>query len=142
MARSRIPTAERLAKERSALELAQAGVSFDVIAQELGYANRGGAYKVVQAALARVNAGPAAELKAMQHLRLERLHHAVWAKALKGDLAAADRVLRISESLRRLHGLDAPARHDHRISGELDATIEALSEELAGGMPAPVGHDG
>jgi hypothetical protein len=46
----------------------------------------------------------------LELMRLERLHAAVWPQAIRGDVNAVDRVLRIMERRARLLGLDAPKR--------------------------------
>lgn len=143
MARSkRPPAASQIEKERQALELKRAGVTYDVIAETLGFANRGGAYKAVQRALVRTLQEPADELRTIEADRLERLHHGVWMKALGGDLGAVDRVLRIAERRAKLLGLDVPLAGGGRAAGDLDAEIELLAAELEGGTPRPAGHPG
>lgn len=103
---SLVPSAEVIEKERQTLELRRAGVSFDDIANRVGYNDRGAAHKAYKRALARTLQEPAAEIRELEQDRLDRLQVAVWAKALRGDLGAVDRVLRIFERRARLLGLD------------------------------------
>lgn len=100
------PTAELLEKERNALELRRAGYTYDRIADRLGYANKGAAYKAVRRGIARTLQEPVDELIELETDRLDRLLSSVWAPAMKGDLGAVDRVLRISERRSKLLGLD------------------------------------
>ncbi|MGK5171831.1 hypothetical protein [Geodermatophilus sp. CPCC 205761] len=103
-------TAERAAQ---ALELHLAGAGYDRIAAVLGYANRGGAYKAVQAALAARPAAPEhSEVIAVELARLDALLTGLWPKARRGDVQAVDRVLKIDErraELRALVPRPAPA---------------------------------
>jgi len=101
-----VPSAEVIAKETQVLELRRAGMSFDAIATQVGLADRGSAHKAYKRGLARTLQQPAAEVRELEADRLDRLQVAVWAKALRGDLQAVDRVLRISERRARLLGLD------------------------------------
>ena len=100
------PSAEVIARELQVLELRRAGMTFDQIADKTGYNDRAAAHKAYKSALNRTFQQPAAEVRELEADRLDRLQLAVWARALRGDLAAVDRVLRISERRARLLGLD------------------------------------
>ncbi len=130
---AKVPSADLIVRERRALELRRAGVELDLIARELGYTNASGPYKAIQRALRRTLQEPADELRAMEGARLDSLLSAVWPKAMRGDLAAVDRAMRLSESRRRLLGLDSPQRVEHtgkdgapiEIQNAIDAEIRA-----------------
>jgi hypothetical protein len=100
------PSAETIAREQHVLELRRAGASFDKIAQEVNLHSRSDAHKIYKRALARTLMEPAAEIRRLEADRLDRLQLAVWTKALRGDLPAVDRVLRVMERRARLLGLD------------------------------------
>lgn len=104
--RKNVPTAATIEREKRVLELRRAGVTFDAIAEQLAFADRGAAYKAFTRALARTLQQPAAELRELELDRLDRLQAAVWAAAMRGDLKAIDRILRIAERRARLMGLD------------------------------------
>lgn len=124
------PDSGVIARERRCLELRLCGRSFDVIADEVGYANRSAALKAVRRALARTLQEPADELRQVELARLDALHEVVWTMALAGDLHAVDRVLRIAERRARLMGLDAPTRV--RVSeGAADREVELAAAEIA-----------
>jgi hypothetical protein len=93
-------------KRRKALELRKAGASFDSIAQELGFANKGGAYKAVMAALDSTVREPANEVRKLELERLDRLFLVVWPRALAGDTKALDRCLQIMRQRGSLEGLN------------------------------------
>jgi hypothetical protein len=104
--RAYVPSAEQIAREEHVLELRRAGVSFARIAEQVGVNDKSQAHKIYRRALARTLQEPAAEIRELEAERLDRLQVAVWTKALKGDLGAVDRVLRVMERRARLLGLD------------------------------------
>ncbi len=87
------------------MELAVEGHTYEEIAREIGYANRGTAHRVVQQALSqRVEEG-VAELRRLEQERLDALQASLWDRALAGDLRAIRAALRIIEGRCRLLGL-------------------------------------
>jgi hypothetical protein len=139
-----IDTARRDAR---AAELRAKGWQYQAIADELGWSARGDACRAVQRVLKETVQEAGDELRAMERDRLDRLSAAAWAVLdrqhvtvsngqiirLDGEpllddgpiLQAIDRLLRISESRRKLEGLDAPSRVsvDAVTIGEEIATI-------------------
>lgn len=116
---------------RRALKLFLAAVSYDVIAEQLG-CTVDEATTAVQAAIAdspvAMDQTPA---RIIELERLDSLHRAVWTKALKGDVAAVDRVMRIQEARQRMLG--EPTRVKDAITDALEATLEELKTEAADG---------
>ena len=104
--------AELVLKERQALELRTAGVTYTVIAERLGYSNESGAYKAVQRALTSTLQEPADELRTLETQRLDRMLAAVWEDATEGDVRAVDRVLRIIDQRAKLLGLNTTPNSD------------------------------
>lgn len=96
---------ERLELQRRALELRRQGLNYHDIARELNIDTRT-AYRIVQEALTRWIAEPAEDVRLLELQRLDALLAALWDKAIAGDLAAVDRVLRIMERRAKLLGLD------------------------------------
>lgn len=101
------------AKGEQALKLRLAGFSYGEIAQQVGYSDRGGAYKACQAALTRSMPEPNEELRHLELVRLERLQMAIWARALGGDPKAIDSALQIMGRRAKLSGLDVPRVLQH-----------------------------
>jgi uncharacterized protein (DUF2267 family) len=97
-------------KQRQAVELRKAGLGYDEIADKLGYANRGGAYKAVRAALLAAVREPAEEVLALELARLDAMLAGIWLDARKGNVLKIDRALRIMQRRADLLGLDAPKR--------------------------------
>ena len=60
-------------RQRRAVELRRAGLTFEAIAARLGYANGGGAHKAVMAALSRWGVGGVADLRQLEDDRLDAL---------------------------------------------------------------------
>jgi transposase-like protein len=95
-------------RKARAVELAIEGCTYDQIAAEVGYANRGTAYKVVQAALgARTVAGVDA-LRSVESARLDALQAALWPDAMAGDVSAVQAIVKIVMQRCRLLGLLGP----------------------------------
>ena len=139
MAKSNIgrnsPTAQRRieAKERAlkALELRKKGVRYEQIAQQLGYSNRGNAHKAVMKELellAKECREEAAQVRDLELQRLDDLFLAAWKAIADGSESAIDRALRVSESRRKLMGLDAAQKVD--VNGIAELHFDREDENL------------
>lgn len=95
-------------KQQRAVELRNLGVDFDRIAAELGYADRSGAWRAVEAGLKRSIVEPAHEQRVLQSNRLDLLTRQALQAVLAGDLDQIQNVLRIEKRRSDLWGLDAP----------------------------------
>lgn len=84
-------------KRKKALELRRAGWEYQDIADEVGYANKGGAYKAVQQGIRDITREPAEELVTLELSRLDDMLAGMYERARDGDLWAVDRVLKIME---------------------------------------------
>jgi hypothetical protein len=118
-----------------ALDLRKAGVSFPVIAQQLGYKHASGAYEAVRAALKRTEQEPADEVRRLADERHDRVLFALWKRALDindpQQLECIDRVLKIEVRRAKLLGLDAPDKIDIEWRIRLMAKSLGLDEEAA-----------
>lgn len=105
--------AKREEQKSQALSLRIARGSYRSIARTLGV-SVSTAHELVTEALSevrQVNEGLAAELKELEGGLLDQLTVKLWPKGDKAlDPKTAMAILRIRESFRRLHGLDAPVR--------------------------------
>ena len=88
------------------VELALAGHSYDEIALEVGYQNRGTAWRAVQDSLRSRIADAVAEYRDLELARLDALQAAHWPQALAGSVRSADLVLRVIDRRVKLLGLD------------------------------------
>ncbi len=104
-----------------ALELRKAGMAYNVIADKLGYRSKQAAWQAVHNALKKTLQEPADEVRALELERLDALYKAMYPQALKGNLGAVDRCLKISERRAKLLGLDAPVKSD--VSGDLRVVV-------------------
>lgn len=98
-------------------------MDYGEIAARLGYRDKSGAWRAVQGELRKARQDRADEVIALDLARTDRLLHAMWGKAIAGDTAAFDRVVKVLERRARYFGLD----------GRADATSDQLraAEELA-----------
>jgi Ni,Fe-hydrogenase III large subunit len=99
-------------RQKEALSLRLVGLSYDAIAERLGFANRSGSFRAVQAALKKTLQEPADELRTLELERLDSMLLPLMAQAKKGNQGAVDRVLRIMERRAKLLGLDAPTKQE------------------------------
>jgi len=106
-----------------ALRLRTAGLSYDEIAERLGYENRSGAYKVVQRALQETIQEPADEYRTLHRRRLEAIVTAYWREMQAGNEKAAAVVARALADLAELDGLNAPKRVEQKVGAIDDRPI-------------------
>jgi hypothetical protein len=145
-------------RDIKALSLSRQGLTYDQIASTMGYRDRSGAFRAVQRGLRDAFREEADELVQMEAERLQALrrlferiaatpHYAATPSgkivvhpdtdepllddgpALQAGLA----LLRVSESWRKLKGLDAPAKSRVEVITEdvVDAEIKRLNAEIA-----------
>jgi hypothetical protein len=119
---------EAVERQRKAVELRKAGMSYEAIADELGYAGKSGAYKAVHTALTRTLQEPADELRALEAARLDDLWRGIWLDARKGNVAKIDRALKIMARRAALLGLDAPIKTEDVTDRRKEA--EAIAAEI------------
>jgi hypothetical protein len=129
-------------KERRVLELRRAGLTFDVIAQELGYSNASGAHHAYTRALKKtlVNAG-ADEMRETELDRLDRLQRFAWVQASQGNLRAIETILRIMGRRAKLLGLDAPLKAEvttYEGGTDIDREVQRLVALLETGSSSEV----
>lgn len=94
------------ARRARAIELRAQGRTYEDIARELGYANRGTVCHIVSDALKARTDEAVDTLRSLEAQRLDALQAALWDKAMAGDVSAAQAAIRIIISRCRLLGLD------------------------------------
>jgi hypothetical protein len=97
-------------RRSEAVRLKAAGHTYEQVAQQLGYANRGTVHRIVQQALHTREAESVDDLRHLELARLDALQAALWPRAMKGDVPAALAVLRVVDQRLRLLGLDRGPR--------------------------------
>lgn len=97
------PLASR--RRSAALKLVSEGMTYQQVADHLGYRSRGTVHRLVRTAIQALDESAVQDYRQQAAERLERLLSAVWALALAGDLRAARTALRIVDAECRLMGL-------------------------------------
>jgi hypothetical protein len=100
------PDVNAAMRAAKALTMRQLGYTYDRIAEQCGYTNRGAAFHAVQRELKRTIGPVAEEVRDLELTRLDQLLTVYYAKALHGDGWSLDRVLRIMERRAAFLGLD------------------------------------
>lgn len=125
--------------EKRATELRLAGHTYRAIADIIGGVTYVGVYKAVTRSMKRnqeETAENAEMLRDIEQQRLERLIAAADVKAQQGDIAAIDVVRKLSESLRKLNGIDAPAKTDVTSGGEKISWKDFIGGDLGDSEPS------
>lgn len=117
-------------KRKMALDLRRAGWSFDDIAKEVGYANKGSAHRAVKQGIADITRESATELVELELSRLDDLLAGLYGQARDGDLFAVDRALKIMDQRAKFLGLYD--RKDDDTSAEVRAALIGFKEGLRG----------
>ncbi len=94
-----------------ALELRARGLTYERIAEEVGYSSRSTAYNVINMALEAREADSVDELRRLELDRLDALHASLWPQAMTGHVPSVLALLRVIDLRTRLMGL-APAGGD------------------------------
>ena len=136
MGRSRVKP-ETLEKERKVLEYRRGGLTFDLIAERLGYASASGAHKAYLSACNRIVYEDVVEVRKSEMDRLDIAQAAIW-----GDLTDTVNVdagtrarlvlalVKIMERRARLLGLDMPTKSQVEVSIYDRDTIDAEVQRL------------
>lgn len=93
------------ARHTRAVELALQGHSYQAIADQLGYANRGTVHRIVKNALAEHADTTIDEHRQLAVARLDALLWAVWEQAMAGDTIAVAAALKIVTQQAQIQGL-------------------------------------
>ena len=124
-----VKTADDALRDAEALKLRSEGLTYRQIAELLGI-NTSTAYRRVENALRAIPADGVEEMRQLEGERLDKLHAALWDRALEGDLQAIDRLLTISNRRAKLFGLDAPTRQVNELQSFSTAEINAEVRRL------------
>ena len=129
---SKVPDPELVDREIKVLELRRAGLTWQRISEEAGYADASGAYLAYKRAIKRTMQQPADELREQELDRIDRLQLALWPKAMKGDNASINTIVRLMERRARLLGLDTPIKiQQDVVNWDGNESIDRAVRELA-----------
>jgi hypothetical protein len=107
---ARTPDPDVLAKEAEVVKLRRGGLTWDLIAERVGYAFPSAAHAAYQRAAQRVVAEDIEAIRQVETERLDLAQSAIWGKVLQGDNPSITNLLRIMERRAKLLGLDQPTR--------------------------------
>ena len=134
----------RIERQRRALELRKMGLSYDAIAQQLGYASGSGAHGAVTRMLANTVSEAAGELREVQYARLNDMLARFLPLALGGerripdpanpgsfivekippDIKASAEVRALMQQINDLMGVAPDKLINHRVTGGVQHTVE------------------
>jgi len=119
-------------RHRRMIELRRAGFTYEQCAEELGYASKATAQKALSAALGKYQLENAEEMAKLENERLEQAHIVMEQLLLSGEdqTKAALAIVRISESRRRLFGIDKPSRTEIELQGSISFLAHLTNEQL------------
>lgn len=117
-------------KRKRALELRRAGWTFEDIAEEVGYANKGVAYTAVKTAIKNITRESANDLIELELARLDDMFSGLYERARDGDVFAVDRALKIMDQ--RAKFLSLYDRKEDDTSAEVRAALVGFREGLRG----------
>lgn len=117
-------------REAEVLKLRRGGLTFDLIAKELGFSHASGAHKAYVNACKRIISSDVEEIRNIEAERLDIAQSAIWRKVLGGEIPAIQTLIRIMERRARLFGLDAPTKAQVEVTtydtGTIDAEVQRL----------------
>lgn len=124
------------------VRMRRAGKHWQVIVDELGYADTGHAYQRFQVVMKEYPREDVEEWRDTLSDRYDEMLTAIWVKVQAGDLWAIDRATRILEAQAKLLGANRAERLEVSAGvSELDAALRELEAELkvrSDGAPVPV----
>lgn len=131
-------TPEVLEREAEVLKLRRGGLTFDMIAERLGYAHASGAHKAYVNACKRIVQQDVEELRSVEIDRLDIAQAAIWPSVLRGESQAINTLVRIVGERARLLGLYASTKLEmkqevtvYQGGGDIDREVARLAELLA-----------
>lgn len=119
-------------KRKKALQLRKGGASYDAIARQVGYTNRGSAHRAVMQELRDLPKDAAVETLQLEVERLDQMLLAYWPAVMKGHVRSGEIVVRLMERRAKLLGLDAPTLSKVEVVTEsvVDAAIAELEAQI------------
>lgn len=142
MTRRRTTKPEVLAKEAEVVKLRRGGLTWDQIADRVGYRSPSAAHFAYQRAAKRIIQEDIESIRKTEGDRLDIAQSAIWNKVLQGDLPSVNTLLRIQERRARLLGLDQPFKQTIEVTNydgnSIDAEVARLASLLDSGPTSQV----
>lgn len=128
------PDPELLAKEAEVVKYRRGGLTWDMIAEKVGYAHGSGAREAYMRAAARLVADDVEAIRQLETERLDLAQSAIWGKVLQGDNPSIANLLRIMERRAKLLGLDQPTRIQAEVIQYDPSNISEYLQQLTVGL--------
>jgi hypothetical protein len=106
--RRRKPNTEVLNKENQVVELRRQGLTWQQIADTVGYSAPMSAYDAWHRANRRIVADGIDDIRKIEQERLDIAQAAIWPEVIQGEIPAVNTLLKIMERRSKLLGLDTP----------------------------------
>lgn len=122
-------TIENVERDAHAARLRAANMSWRQIADVLDYADESSARRAAQRALDAVPVEAAEQLRAVENARLDYLLEKLAPGIDGGDVPSIESARKISESRRRLYGLDGPIQINMTETSQADLAMQDMLNE-------------
>ena len=135
-------------KQRKAVALRQAGLTYAQIAKEVGYSHASAAHKAVTSMLRQNMLDSTNEFRQVQFGRLDYMIQKLWARVADGDERAIMSVAQLMAQQDKLMGTEAPTEHKVTHAGAVlvidgsteDEYVDQLEKMAAQSGAAPINH--
>jgi hypothetical protein len=125
---------QTLKRDSRVYELRIQGLTFDAIANEVGFSGPSGAWQAYQRIRHEVIFESIDDARQLELMRLDELQVAVWDRAVNGELPAAHCVLKIMDRRAKLLGLDKPEKVEVNKwdfnAEDLDAEVQRIVDMM------------
>ena len=123
--RAGVDEAQRAEEVQTMLHMRRAGASYQAIGDHFGM-RRGTVFRKVRDELRNMPREEATELRSLEVAKLDYAETRLQAAVKAGQVGAINALVRLSESRRKLLGLDMPEQHEVKISREEESLIDQL----------------
>jgi hypothetical protein len=136
--------AEVVAREAEIIKLRRGGLTYDMIAEKMGYASASVARQAYQRGMERYVAPDVNEIRQLESERLDIAQAAIWQGVLSGDNQSVANLIKIMERRAKLFGLDAPKELNLRAEvitydrNSIDGEVQRLVALLDSSSPRDV----
>lgn len=120
---------ERAAEVHQMVRMRTYGASYQAIGDHFGV-SKDVAFRKIKAELRSLPQEDAADLRALEAAKLDAAELRLQDGIKEGNVAAINTLVRVSESRRKLLGLDLPEQHEVKISREEESLIDQLVNAL------------
>lgn len=120
---------DRAEELQQMLHARRAGASFAAIGRQFGISQHT-VHDKIKAAIADMPKEEASELRSLEAQKLDFAETRLQDQIRAGNVPAINALVRLSESRRKLLGLDMPEQHEVKISREEESLIDQLASAL------------